>query len=292
MFTLNFTSGCAKKSDTVASPNPPTIRVYNATSKTSSEMDLEKYVAGVVAGEVYTSWNEEALKVQAVLARTYALKFAENNPEEYKLRGISTSISEAQSYDESTINDKVLSAVEATKGQIITYKNELINAYYHSNSGGYTALAKTAFGAENEPEYIKSVMSPETNENSKNYNWSATFSKSEILNALSKMGVSVATLSTGKLGEKSESGHYSTVILGGKEVSANTLRNYLGTTKMRSTKLTSLTIQSDTITLKGLGYGHGVGVSQWGAQILAEQGKNYKDIINYYFNDVKIENIE
>lgn len=286
-FSLSF-SGCKPKNETISAQSEPKIRVYNTTTKTTSEMELEKYVAGVVAGEVYNTWNDEALKVQSILARTYALKFAETNADDYKARGISTSIADAQSYDESTINDKILAAVEATKGQVITYENRLINAYFHSNSGGHTATAKVGLSSEEEPEYIKSVESPETNANSKNFQWSATFTKSEILNALSKMGISVATLSTAKLGEKSQSGHYSTLVLGGKEVSANTLRSNLGTTKMRSTKLTSLTVNTDSITIKGLGYGHGVGVSQWGAQILAEQGKTYREILDYYYNNIAI----
>ena len=270
----------------------PEIRVYNTQTKTTSTLDLEEYVAGVVAGEVYNTWNEEALKVQSVLARTYALKYIEDNPEIYKEKGISTNITDAQNYDTSTINDKIKNAVRATKGEVITHNGNLVNAYFHSNSGGKTTSTKSAFNNfEKEPDYIKIVTSPENKENSKNYEWSYSFSKSEMLVALNKMGISVSNVSSIKLGEKDESGRCLTLIIGSKEVSTNTLRFNLGTTKMRSTFLTGATISGSNIVLSGLGYGHGVGVSQWGSQILAEQGKTYSEILNYYFKDINLDKI-
>lgn len=291
IMVISFT-GCDNSSNKIdLSSGEPQIRVYNTQTKTTTQMDLETYVAGVVAGEVYNTWEEEALKTQCVLARTFALNFAHTNPTEYKEKGISTSIADAQSYDESTINDRILKAVEDTRGQVITSDGELINAYFHSNSGGQTALASVGFSSLENPGYIKSVKSPETSENSKNYSWSASFTKSEVLNALSKMGVSVATISSVSLGTKSDSGHYVTLNIGGKEVSANTLRTNLGTTKMKSTKLTKLYVEDGKIYMQGLGYGHGVGVSQWGAQVLATQGKTYQDILNYYFDNIEIKTI-
>lgn len=294
---VTFIVGCSNDKASVLSgigvnSDEPKIRVYNTSTKTTTEMDLEKYVAGVVAGEVYNTWEEEALKTQCILARTFALKFAQSNPEIYKEKGISTSITDAQSYDESTINDRILQAVKDTRGKVITSNGELIDAYFHSNSGGKTATTKTGFNnLDQEPSYIKSVISPENKQNSKNYSWTATFTKSEVLNALSKMGVSVATLSSASLGQVSESGHYLTLFLGGKEVSATTLRTNLSTTKMKSTKLTSIKVDGNNIVMTGLGYGHGVGVSQWGMQILAQSGKTYVDILNYYFNNISIKTI-
>lgn len=270
----------------------PQIRVFNTSTNKTKEMDLEDYVAGVVAGEVYNTWDDEALKTQCVLSRTFALKYAKDNPESYHERGIPTSIADAQSYDEDTVNDKIKNAVKATKGQVITYNNELIDAYFHSNSGGETTSTKIGIShRDSEPAYIKPTTSPETASNSKNYSWSYTFSKGEVLSALSKMGVTVATLSSAALGEQSTGGFYATIMLGGKEVSANTLRKNLGTTKMKSTKLISVKISGNNVILSGLGYGHGVGVSQWGAQILASQGKTYTEILNHYFNGIKIKTV-
>jgi len=287
--SLFLFSGCAADSTlTAVSAEEPEIRVYNTTSNETSVMQLEDYVAGVVAGEVYNSWNMEALKTQCVLSRTYALKFAMDNPELYKEKGISTNIADAQNYDETTINERILEACKATRGEIITHKGEIINAYFHSNSGGQTVTSSEGFYNGNNIPYIKSVSSPETANNSKNYSWSVTFSKGEVLQALSKMGVSLSNISSVSLGEKTENGHYKTVKIGGKSINAISLRNNLGTTKMKSTKLTNISVNDSGVTISGLGYGHGVGVSQWGAKILGDSGKNYKEILDYYFNDINI----
>ena len=269
----------------------PEIRVYNTATKTTSVYNLEDYVAGVVAGEVYNTWEDETLKVQAILARTFALKYIEENPDIYKEKGISTNIADAQSYDDSTINEKIKNAVYATRGIVLTNNNKLINAYFHSNSGGKTTTPESAFGAKENLSFIKQTTSPETSENSKNYNWSYSFSKAEMLTALNKMGVSVANVSSVSLGQKDESGRCNTIVVGGKEVNAAALRSALGTTKMRSTLLSSATVSGDNIKFSGLGYGHGVGVSQWGAQILAKEGKTYQEILNHYFNNITLEKI-
>ncbi|MBO4570249.1 MAG: SpoIID/LytB domain-containing protein [Clostridia bacterium] len=284
-------SGCSQSSLKQTYAEEPMIRVYNTVSQTTTELPLEEYVAGVIAGEVYNTWDIEALKTQCVLARTFALKYIEDNPEIYKEKGISTNIADAQSYDESTINSSITEACKQTRGEVLTYNNELINAYFHSNSGGKTVLASDGFnGAENLP-YIKSVSSPENSENSKNYNWSASFTKAEVLNALNKMGITLSNISSASLGEKTDSQNYKTIIIGGREVNLITLRNYLGSTRLKSTKLTSAKIENDYLKISGVGYGHGVGVSQWGAKILADQGKNYQQIIDYYFSNVKFETI-
>ncbi len=284
-------SGCSQSSLTQTYAEEPMIRVYNTLSQTTTELPLEEYVAGVVAGEVYNNWNIEALKTQCVLARTFALKYIEDNPEVYKEKGISTNIADAQNYDESTINSEITDACKQTRGKVLTYNNELINAYFHSNSGGKTVLVSDGFnGAENLP-YIKSVSSPENSDNSKNYNWSASFTKSEVLNALNKMGIKLSNISSVSLGEKTDSQNYKTIIIGGREVNLISLRNYLGSTRLKSTKLASAKIENDSLKITGIGYGHGVGVSQWGAKILADQGKSYQQIIDYYFNNVKIETI-
>ena len=293
-FIVSINSGCASNYDlsqTQVLAQSPTIRVYNTATQTTSILDLEDYVAGVVAGEVYNTWNKEALKAQCILSRTYALKFAADNPEIYRTKGISTNILDAQNYDESTINSNVIEACNETRGQVLTYNGELLNAYFHSNSGGQTATLAEGFNTDENYAYIKSVSSPETSQNSKNYSWTATFSKSEVLNTLKNMGISLSNLSSASLGEKSANGYYKTINLGGKSVDTKTFRLNIGSTKFKSTKLTALKIENGSLVASGLGYGHGVGVSQWGAKILADQGKTCEEILKYYFNNVEITTI-
>jgi len=265
------------------------ISMYNIETKTIEKLDLEEYIAGVVAGEMYSSWPEEALKAQCVLARTFTMDFLENKTSKYNGADISNDISEAQAYNSNLITDKIRKAVNDTKGQVIKSNNEYINAWFHSNSGGVTEKATIGLNySDNEPDYIKSINSPENDSNSQNYNWEYTFSKSEILKALNSVGLSVNTISTIKLGELSNTGRAITLLIGDKYINTNTFRLAIGTTKLKSTLIKQISVSTDSVTFKGNGYGHGVGLSQWGAKILADQGKDYKYIINYYFENIQI----
>ena len=217
--TLVFVSSfifvsCDKDSETK-------IKLYNTQTESIEKIDIESYLEGVVAGEINNDAPIEALKAQAVMARTFTYKFLESSTSKYEGADISTDITEAQAYAKDKINDKIKKAVKETSGQTVKYEGEYINAYFHSNSGGKTALLKDGFSlsSENLP-YLKSVKTGETNSNSNNYSWSYTFSKDEILNALRNMGASVSNVSSFKKGEVSESGRCLTLIIGGKEISA------------------------------------------------------------------------
>ncbi len=264
------------------------INLYNTQTKAIEKISLENYIEGVVAGEIENNAPIEALKAQAVLARTFALRFMENSTSKYEGADISSDITEAQAYNPEAINDAIRQAVKATKGQTVKYDNQYINAYFHANSGGKTALAKEGLSlSDDEPAYIKSVSSPE-DENTNNFSWTATISKDNILSALREMGISVSSVSSFTVGEKGDSGRAITFIVGGKQVNANTFRIKVGSTKLKSTLISDISLSSSSVTFTGKGYGHGVGLSQEGAKILASQGKNYKEIISFYFNGVTI----
>lgn len=270
----------------------PVIAVYNTSMKKIVDMKLEEYVKGVVAGEMYNNWNMEALKAQAVLARTYTYYFLNNCNSKYKGADISTDILEAQAYNEANINQSIENAVNETRGKVIMCGDEYIKAWFHSNSGGKTTLASVGLNyIGDQPEYIKSVSSPENSQNSENFNWSYNFTKTEILNALRKMGVSVSNVSTFKIGSKSSDGRSETLVIGGKEVNASTFRLNIGSTKMKSTWITSISLNGNSVTVKGRGYGHGVGMSQWGAKIMAENGKTFDTILSHYFKNVELKTL-
>lgn len=265
------------------------IKMYNVETKLIETLDFEDYIAGVVAGEMYNDWPIEALKAQCVLARTFTIDFLKNQKSKYKGADISNDISEAQAYNKNLINDKIKQAVNETKGIVIIHNDEPINAWFHSNSGGTTELATFGLNySETNPVYIKSIKSPETQDNSQNYSWEYTFTKGEILKALSNIGISVTSLNSIQISEKSPSGRAIQILVGEKNINANTFRLAIGSTKLKSTLIQSITQSGENVTFKGLGYGHGVGMSQWGAKILAQQDKDYNYIINYYFDNVKI----
>lgn len=267
----------------------PILKIYNTSTEAVEEMNIEEYLLGVVAGEMYSDFEIEALKAQAILARTYAVDFIGTKQSKYEGADISNDIVEAQAYSAESINDKIREAVYDTKGCVAVREGELIDAWFHANSGGVTATAGEGFGFTHEDSTLtKSIYSPETEENSQNFSWSVILKKTEILDALRKMGVSVQSCSSFSVGQVGESGRAITFSIGGKEVSANTFRINVGSMRMKSTLIKDIRVYSTTVYIEGLGYGHGVGMSQWGANVMAQQGKTAEEIIKYYFEGVEI----
>lgn len=121
----------------------PLINVYLTDASAVAEMDIETYVCGVLAGEMPSDWPLEALKAQAVLARTFVLKFVSEKSSRYGGADISTDITEAQAYDADAVNETIRQAVNETRGQVLlTSSGELPYAWFHAHSGGTTALAE------------------------------------------------------------------------------------------------------------------------------------------------------
>lgn len=292
-------TACGKKEEQVKIELPETInltenkempklKVYDTATKGIIEMELEDYLLGVVAGEMYNTWHIEALKAQAILARTYTLYYLQNFKSKYDGADISNDVTEAQAYDSSRINDSIRQAVKETKGLVVLSNDALIESWFHSNSGGVTTTAKNGLNYGETENYTQVKKSVETSENSENFEWNKTFTKSEIMSALREMGVSVSSISSFAIAEKDESGRVKKFKVGTSEVDANTFRIKLGSTEMKSTLINDIIVSANSINFSGKGYGHGVGMSQWGAKILAEEGKTAEDIINFYFKDIKI----
>ena len=269
----------------------PTINVYNTSNEKIEEMDIESYLLGVVAGEMYNDFNIEALKAQAILARTYAIDFINTKESKYEGADISNDITEAQAYSKDSINDRIREAISETRGKVITKDGKLIKAWFHANSGGITTVASNGLNYKEDENFTKCINSPEDEENSKNYTFGVIFKKTEILEVMRALNKSTSNISTFEIGKKDESGRAKTFIIGGEEVDSNEFRLKIGSTKLKSTLITNISVYSSTVYIEGRGYGHGVGMSQWGANIMADEGKNAEDIIKYYFKDVEIETI-
>ena len=235
------------------------------------------------------SFPAEALKAQAVLARTYTMFFVANKQSKYEGADISSDISEAQAYAPERITDEIVKAVAETQGKILSVGGEFIEAWFHSNSGGKTAFRSEAFVyGEDDPEFVKTVSSPENANNSQNYEWDVWLSRAEILSALKKMGKEVSSVSNISIGKTGSSGRILTLFFGDDEVFAPEFRIAVGSTKLKSTLITNIDVDSYGATFSGKGYGHGVGLSQWGAKVLAEDGNDFVDILKYYYNKIDI----
>ncbi len=268
----------------------PSLTVYVEKEKRSESMPLEKYLEGVLAGEMKNDWPLEALKAQAILARTFVLKFVEEKKSKYPDADISTDIEEAQAYDASGVNDRIRQAVNETKGQVLSAQGTLPFGWFHAHSGGMTAKAKEGLEYEKaEPPYTKIVEGKESSKAPKDVAaWTVTFSAAEVMRAAAKVGAKGDALESIQIGQKGESGRATTLIINGNSVPAASFRIALGSTKMKSTLLEEVKLNGSQVTMKGKGYGHGVGMSQWGAYGLAEQGEKAEKIVTYFFQGVSV----
>lgn len=247
-------------------------------------LDLENYLLGVLPYEMSYSWPLEALKAQAVAARTYTLKGIEDK----KLGDFDLySDVRSQMYKGSfTVYDSVKQAVEETKGQVLTYKGNKFYTYYHANCGGHTDPVP----------WLKDTIKPLSGntcgycEHAKTYTWKATLNKNTVQQFLTKNKIA-GNFKKIKIGKKFSSGRAKTLILitnkTRKEVSCNDFRIGVGSTVMKSCFLTKI----DGLKLEGRGYGHGAGMCQEGAKGMAQAGKNYKDILKRYYPGSEITKI-
>lgn len=279
------------------------LRVYVVEDQQVEERELESYVEGVLAGEMKNDWPLEALKAQAILARTFVLKFVQEKESQYPGADISTDIEEAQAYDASAVNERIQQAVEETRGLVLSCEGELPYAWFHAHSGGMTEYARAGLGWEkDEPAYTQPSRGTEPEQLSyakENQQlqaaaeWKADFTFAEWTAACQKQGVQVEPHAGSQLqiSQRGESGRAVTLEIDGQSVNAADLRLALGSTKMRSTLLTSLKIENGKVHMAGKGYGHGVGMSQWGAYGMAQEDKSAEQIIKHYFQKVEIAQI-
>ena len=273
------------------SAEPPLLSVHIVAENAVARMDIETYVAGVVAGEMPNSWPLEALKAQAILARTFVLKFVTEKDSRYPGADISTDIAEAQAYNADAVNERVLRAAQETAGLILlTEDNILPYTWFHSHSGGMTETARAGIDWQGEePSYTRSTPGRESAAAPEQVaKWSLTVSKEDFVAACRKAGAEVSSCEVIKVGQKGESGRAMTLVVDSVTVNAARLRMSLGSTKMRSTLLTELTAEDNVIRMSGRGYGHGVGMSQWGAHALAQLGKSAEEIALHYYNGLRV----
>ena len=186
--------------------------------------------------------------------------------------------------------DKLSGAVSATRGVILTYNGKPIEALFHSSSGGMTEDAANVFGGD--APYLKSVSSP-GEEGFSHYSATVSFTRKQFANAVNA-AIKGADISKNKLEEqvkilsKSESGRVTKLQLGGKTVTGRELRRALG---LNSTAF-AIEISPERVVVSTRGYGHGVGMSQYGAEAMAQRGADYKEILLHYYTGAEIETID
>jgi stage II sporulation protein D len=275
------------------------IQVYVMATGNTVKMDSEEYLKGVVAAEMPASFELEALKAQAVAARTYLMKRARV----YGGPGCSLSpeadICTDPAHDQAWISaidfkkkhgfwdylrywNKISKAVNDTRGLVVTYQGQLIDALFHSTSGGITENSEDVWGSS--VPYLRSVVSDWEGHSPFLYD-AKEFGIGDLatlLNTTIEPGAGVIrALAT------SQTGRVKVLKVGERLVEGVELRRILG---LRSTRF-AWQIVGDSVRFTTIGYGHGVGMSQYGADGLARRGKNFREILEYYYPGAKVTSI-
>lgn len=270
----------------------PIISLYVNQSGEVKRMKIEDYLPGVVAAEMDPTWPLNALAAQAILARTFTMKKIQEGGVKAHGTDASTSVEEFQAYDPTKINDNVRRAVEMTRGEVVKYNGNYINAWFYASGGSRTASSAIEglnFRSEPAP-YIQSVPDPGMAiTTAENKSWTASFSNAELAAAVRKItGQDPGPITSVRVAARGPSGRATQLRIGRVTVDVPALRLALGNDRLRSTLITGITTSGGRVTFKGEGYGHGVGMSQWGARALAQQGKSPQDIIKYFFKDIQL----
>lgn len=248
-------------------------------------LPLEQYLAGIVNSEISSKWPLEAIKAQVVVSRTYALrKKIRNFTRPYDLN---TSVLDQVYRGMRHVDQRSIDAVKATYGEVITYNHHLIQGFFFANSGGHTEDA--SYFAGRQLPYIKGKPDPYSL-NMPRGKWSIKISQKRLTALLKRQnlikgklqGITAAKISSGDRWLKVKLISDKTVTIQGEH-----LRRLVGYNKLYSTKFT-VTKRGNYFIFNGGGSGHGVGMSQWGAHNMAKGGKRYREIINFYYNHIKL----
>ena len=275
-------------------------------SKTNEveQIGLDEYLYGVVASEMPATFNQEALNAQAVVARTYTIYKIQKSNNKHQDADICDNSSCCQAWiskDDRFVKweetqrennwSKILNAVNSTKGKIITYDGKPINAFFHSNSGGKTETTVNVWGSSNEYPYLQTVETSGEEAYSQ-YNSEVILTKEKFVEKIKEkyqnFEINFDDNECIKVLEYTNGNRVKNIKIGNMEFSGVTIRSILG---LKSANFNITFEDENNIKINVIGYGHGVGMSQTGADSMAKEGKKYEEIIKHFYTDVEITNI-
>lgn len=279
----------AKKNIVALSNEKQYIKVKQTNKNKIIEIDLEDYVRGVIAGEMPISFNTEALKAQAVAARTYAVRRIKDN-NSYDV--VDTVVNQVYLDDETLKNNwglnynsymaKIKNAVESTKGEYVDYNGTYADTLFFSTSTGNTENSEEIFGTK--VAYLQSVNSYWDEEESPVFMEKSTFTRDEFCKLLNILDCTVINVD---ITNETSTGRIKNLKINDKNFTGSEVAYLL---KIRSNYFDVL-IENNKVLVVTKGFGHGVGMSQYGANGMANNGYNYKEILEHYYQGTTIKNL-
>jgi stage II sporulation protein D len=266
----------------------PVIKVWRADKGYTESMSLEKYLEGVIAQEMQPNWPPEALAAQAIASRTLTISAIEAGTiRRLHNADVSTSKDELQAYAPEKVNDAVRQAVQKTRGMTLLYAGSLVNAIYSSCNGQIGATREESFPKEitHPTPYFQPVT-----DNCFEYApddvkaWTVKIPGSQVARAIGYSG----NPGDIKILEKGPSGRILYIGAGNKKMYGAEFRRAVGYDRLKSTLVTEMSYDGSNFTFKGLGWGNGVGLCQWGAYTYAKQGWKAEDIIKHYYPGAEV----
>ena len=263
------------------------ISIKSPKTNTITKEDLEDYIIGVVGAEMPASFNEEALKAQAVASRTYAVYKMNHSSNDYDVVAdisnqayqTNDELKEKWQGDYNYYYNRVKKAVLDTKDEVMTYNGEVIIAYYFAMSNGYTEDSSLVFN-EYRP-YLKSKPSLQEDNSLKNFTYEKEYSKVELCRLLNIDDFIINDV------KRSSTNRINTITINNQVFSGTEIRKMLD---LRSTDF-DIVLDGDIVRITTRGYGHGVGLSQYGANLMANDGYKYEEILKYYYTGIEISKI-
>lgn len=279
-----------------------TVKLLHSKNNEIQEIDLDEYLYGVVAAEMPASFELEALKAQAVVARTYTIYKIQNDANKHEGANICDDSTCCQAWiskedrfakwEEKSRQenwDKIVEAVNSTQGKIILYDGKPINAFFHSNSGGITETTANVWGGDDYP-YLQSVETSGESSYSQ-YHSEVSLSKQTFIDKLKEkyddFNIDFNEDDCIKILEYTDGNRIKKIKIGNKELSGVEVRTILG---LKSANF-KITLEGENVKCVVTGYGHGVGMSQTGADSMAKKGSNYEEIIKHFYTGVEIKDI-
>ncbi len=266
----------------------PVISVWLADKGYVESMPLEKYLEGVIAKEMEPDWPVEALAAQAITSRTLTISAIEaSSIKKLHDADVSTSKDELQAYAPEKVNNTVREAVKRTRGQILLYGGSLVNSIYSSCNGQISATKEESFPKEitTPAPYFQPVTDTcfEFAPANEQY-WTVKIPGPEVAAAVDYHGnpADITIL------QKGPSGRILFIGAGDKKAYGSDFRKAVGYDRLKSTLITEMTYDGQNFIFKGMGWGNGVGLCQWGAYTFARQGWKAEDIVKHYYTGVEI----